>query len=40
VVHVERSGDTVLVLFQGGHDMVFHPGLRWIYELAGGAAQP
>jgi predicted esterase len=40
VVHVERSGDTVLVLFRGSHDMVFHPGLRWIYELAGGVAQP
>lgn len=30
-----RSGSTTLVLFAGGHDLVYHPGLRWIHELTG-----
>jgi dienelactone hydrolase len=31
-----RSGEVTLVIFDGGHDFVFHPGLRWLYQLAGG----
>jgi poly(3-hydroxybutyrate) depolymerase len=35
VLHARRSGPVTLVLFEGGHDMAYHPGLAWFYELAG-----
>ena len=28
------SGPVTVVLFDGAHDMVYHPGLAWIYEAA------
>jgi dipeptidyl aminopeptidase/acylaminoacyl peptidase len=30
-----RSGPVTLVVFEGEHDMAYHPGLEWIAELAG-----
>lgn len=30
-----RSGGTTLVLFDGGHDMVYHPGLEWMVRGTG-----
>jgi acetyl esterase/lipase len=30
------SGPVTLVAFEGGHDMVYHPGLEWITEVASG----
>jgi predicted esterase len=29
-----RSGDTTVVLFEGEHDMVYHPGLEWMTRVA------
>ena len=34
VLFARKSGQATLVLFEGGHDMVFHPGLRWMWDLA------
>lgn len=34
VLLARRSGPVTLVLFEGEHDMVFHPGLRWMAALA------
>jgi dienelactone hydrolase len=34
VVLSRQSGPVRLVLFEGGHDMAYHPGLRWVAELA------
>jgi acetyl esterase/lipase len=31
------SGPVTVVLFDGSHDMVYHPGLAWIYDLATGS---
>lgn len=36
VLFSRRSGPVRLVLFDGGHDMVYHPGLAWLTELAAG----
>jgi dienelactone hydrolase len=34
-VHLARSsGPATVVLFEGGHDMVYNPGLAWMHELA------
>jgi dienelactone hydrolase len=34
VVFASRSGPVTVVLFQGEHDMVYHPGLKWMAGLA------
>jgi poly(3-hydroxybutyrate) depolymerase len=34
VLFARKSGEATVVLFEGGHDMVYHPGLRWMWELA------
>lgn len=34
VLFARRSGEATVVLFEGEHDMVYHPGLRWMWELA------
>jgi dienelactone hydrolase len=34
VLLARRSGPATLVLFEGEHDMVFHPGLQWLAALA------
>jgi poly(3-hydroxybutyrate) depolymerase len=34
VLLARRSGQVTLVLFEGGHDAVYHPGLRWMAALA------
>lgn len=33
VLAARTSGAVTLVLFDGGHDMVFHPGLAWMVDL-------
>jgi len=33
VLVARRSGPVTLVLFEGGHDMVFHPGLAFMTAL-------
>lgn len=36
-----RSGNTTLVLFQGGHNAVFNPGLEWaVHQVARSEASP
>jgi acetyl esterase/lipase len=36
-----RSGDTTVVLFQGGHSAVFNPGLEWmVHQVARSEASP
>jgi dienelactone hydrolase len=35
VVFARTSGPVTVVLFEGEHDMVYHPGLRWMWEIAG-----
>jgi hypothetical protein len=30
------AGPVTVVLFDGTHDMVYHPGLAWIYDVATG----
>lgn len=37
VLFARRSGDIKLVIFEGGHDMVYNPGLEWMQRLAAGA---
>jgi dienelactone hydrolase len=34
VLFARKSGEATVVLFEGGHDMVYHPGWRWMWELA------
>jgi alpha-beta hydrolase superfamily lysophospholipase len=34
VVFARRSGPVTVVLFEGEHDMVYHPGLEWMVGLA------
>jgi predicted esterase len=34
VLFSRKSGEATVVLFDGEHDMVYHPGLRWMWELA------
>jgi dienelactone hydrolase len=34
VLFARRSGPATVVLFEGEHDMVFHPGLEWMARLA------
>lgn len=36
VVFARTSGPVTVVLFDGGHEMVFAPGLRWIWHLRHG----
>jgi hypothetical protein len=34
VVFARRSGPVSVVIFEGEHDMVYHPGLEWMARLA------
>jgi dipeptidyl aminopeptidase/acylaminoacyl peptidase len=34
VVFARRSGNVTVVLFEGEHDMIYHPGLEWMARLA------
>ena len=34
VLFARKSGAATVVLFEGEHDMVYHPGLRWMWEVA------
>lgn len=36
VLFSRQSGEVTLVLFEGRHDMVYHPGLEWMWNLAYG----
>ncbi|MDQ4069742.1 MAG: prolyl oligopeptidase family serine peptidase [Actinomycetota bacterium] len=35
VVFSRRSGPVTLVLFEGGHEMAYHPGLQWMVKGSG-----
>jgi hypothetical protein len=36
VFFARQAGDVTLVLFEGEHDMVYNPGLEWMWQLAYG----
>jgi predicted esterase len=36
VYFARQAGDVTLVLFEGEHDMVYNPGLEWMWQLAYG----
>jgi predicted esterase len=39
VFYARQAGPVTVVLFEGEHDMVYNPGLEWMWERAYGAAE-